>query len=144
MHENPRIDDLRRRLDNDPTLFAFARLAEEYRRTGAYREAIQTCRACLLQHPGYHSARVILGRCLLETGDLKAAEVEFARVVRAAPDNLSARRGLTDVQERSAGRSDSPAGATEPTGALTALEAFHRTIVAYRQRQLGNRSDAAP
>ena len=135
-----RIDDLRRRLDSDPTPFAFAQLAEEYRRTGAYREAIQTCRAGLLQHPGYHSARVILGRCLLETGDLKAAEIEFATVVRAAPDNLSARRGIADVEERSRATSEAQAG----TGALTALEAFHRRIVAYRQRQLGNRSDAAP
>ena len=143
MNEHPRIEDLRRRLDNDPTPFAFAQLAEQYRRTGAYREAIQTCRAGLLQHPGYHSARVILGRCLLETGDLKAAEIEFARVVRAAPDNLSARRGLTDARERG-GAKPQPQGASEPTDALTALEAFQRTIVAYRRRQLGNRSDAAP
>ena len=34
MSENPRIDELRRRVDKDPSSIAFAQLAEEHRRMG--------------------------------------------------------------------------------------------------------------
>jgi tetratricopeptide (TPR) repeat protein len=87
-------------VQNDPASIAFAQLAEEYRRAGSYEEAIATCRAGLLIHPGYLSARVTLGRSLLETNDLEAAQVELDQVLRSAPENLAAIRGLAEIHHR--------------------------------------------
>ena len=61
-----RIEDLERRLGKDPNSKIFAQLAEEYRKAGRLEEAIQTCRDGLETHPNYFSARVALGRALLE------------------------------------------------------------------------------
>src|SRR5687768_5243460 len=100
MTENPRIEELRRRLDKDPASIAFAQLAEEYRRAGENEEAIRVCRAGLEQHPGYLSARVTLGRALLETGQFDEAQNELEQVVRVAPDNLAAIRALAEIHQR--------------------------------------------
>jgi tetratricopeptide (TPR) repeat protein len=100
MTDNPRIDDLRRRVQKDPASIAFAQLAEEFRRAGRYDEAAETCRAGLAIHPGYLSARVTLGRALIELGDLDAAQAELDRVLGGAPDNLSAVRGLAEIHQR--------------------------------------------
>lgn len=97
MSEESRIDALRKRLQKDPGSIAFAQLAEEYRRAGRFQDAIEACRAGLARHPGYLSARVTLGRALLEVGDVESAEQELSDVNRVAPDNLSAIRGLADV-----------------------------------------------
>ena len=100
MPDNPRIEELRRRVERDPSSIAFAQLGEEYRRAGHYAEAIETCRAGLDRHPGYLSARVTLGRALIETGELDAAEQELTRVLEAAAENLAAIRGLADIHHR--------------------------------------------
>ena len=101
MADNPRIEELRRRVQNDPASIAFAQLGEEYRRAGNYHEAIDTGRAGLVVHPGYLSARVTLGRALIETNDLEAAQVELDQVLRSAPENLAAIRGLAEIHHRS-------------------------------------------
>jgi tetratricopeptide (TPR) repeat protein len=98
--EHPRIEELRRRLQKDPASIAFAQLAEEYRRAGRFPEAIETCRAGLAYHPGYLSAHVTLGRALLETGDLLAAEEALSHVYAAAPENLTALKGLAEIHHR--------------------------------------------
>jgi len=95
--EDARIDALRRRLQKDSGSIAFAQLAEEYRRAGRFQESIDVCRTGLSRHPGYLSARVTLGRALLEVGDVDAAERELTEVLRVAPDNLSAIRGIAEV-----------------------------------------------
>ncbi len=100
MADNPRIEDLRRRVRTDPASIAFAQLAEEYRRSGDYREAIETCRAGLTTHPGYLSARVTLGRALIEVNELDAAETELRLVLRSASENLAAIRGLAEIHHR--------------------------------------------
>lgn len=100
MADTNRIEELRRRLQKDPASIAFAQLAEEYRRAGRFPEAIETCRAGLARHTGYLSARVTLGRALLETGDLEGAQRELHDVLRAAPQNLAAIRGLAEVHRR--------------------------------------------
>lgn len=100
MVDHPRIEELRRRVEKDPASLAFAHLAEEYRRAGRHAEAVATCRAGLEFHPTYLSARVTLGRCLIETGDLEAAQSELRAVMSAAPDNLAAIRGLADIHRR--------------------------------------------
>ena len=100
MTNSLRIDDLRRRVQTDPASIAFAQLAEELRRSGALQEAVETCRAGLKIHPSYLSARVTLGRALLELNQLDAAEAELGRVLTNAGDNLAALRGLGEISSR--------------------------------------------
>jgi Flp pilus assembly protein TadD len=102
--ENPRIEELRRRVDKDPASIAFAQLAEEYRRAGDREAAVRVCEAGLAQHPAYISARVTLGRALVELGRLDEARVEFTRVLEAAPDNLTAVSALAEIERRTAPR----------------------------------------
>ena len=100
MAENPRIEELRRRVQADPASIAFAALAEEFRRVGRLEDAIETCRTGLQRHPAYLSARVTLGRALIETGEYAAAREELETVLRTAPENLAATRGLEQINER--------------------------------------------
>ena len=69
--DNPRIEELRRRIQKDPASIAFAQLAEEHRRAGEFEEAVRVCRAGLAQHPAYLSARITLGRALLEMAQIR-------------------------------------------------------------------------
>ena len=97
MSESPRIEELRRRVQGDPASIAFAALAEEYRRAGRFKDAVETSRAGLRHHPTYVSARVTLGRSLVELQEFEQAERELAFVLRSAPDNLAARRALGEL-----------------------------------------------
>jgi tetratricopeptide (TPR) repeat protein len=94
--ESPRIDELRRRLEREPGSRIFAQLAEELRKVGQLPEAIRVARQGLLNHPGYPSARMTLGRALLDSRDLRGARSEFEAVLRGAPDNILASRYLAD------------------------------------------------
>jgi tetratricopeptide (TPR) repeat protein len=98
--DNPRLLELRRRVQADPASIAFAQLAEEYRRAEAYDEAIGVARAGLHYHPDYLSARVTLGRALIELERLDEAERELALVLQSAPDNLAANRALAEVFQK--------------------------------------------
>lgn len=100
MAESARIEELRRRVQLDPASIAFAALAEEYRRAGRFEEAVATCEAGLLRHPAYMSARVTLGRALLEMGRYDDARAELEHVLRASPENLAAIRGLAEIHHR--------------------------------------------
>ena len=99
MAENPRIEELRRRVLADPASIAFAALAEEFRRVGRFEEAIETCRTGLQRHPAYLSARVTLGRALIETRDYEGAREQLETVLRSAPENLAAIRGIAQIDE---------------------------------------------
>jgi tetratricopeptide (TPR) repeat protein len=100
MPESQRIEDLRRRVQKDAASIAFAQLAEELRRSGALQEAVDICRAGLAIHPSYLSARVTLGRALIELNELDAAQAELERVLEHAAENLAAIRGLGEVCAR--------------------------------------------
>jgi len=100
MTDNARLEELRRRVQRDPASISFAALAEEYRRLGQFGDAIDTCRAGLLRHPAYVSARVTLGRALIEVGAYDEAASELEEVLRSAPENLAAIRALADIHGR--------------------------------------------
>ena len=100
MADNQRIDDLRRRVQKDPASIAFAQLAEECRRAGRHDEAVEVCRAGLDIHPAYLSARVTLGRALIELNLLDDAQTELEFVLKSAPENLAAIRGLAEIHHR--------------------------------------------
>jgi tetratricopeptide (TPR) repeat protein len=98
--DDPRLIELRRRVQADPASMAFAQLAEEYRRAGDNHEAVGICRGGLHYHPDYLSARVTLGRALSELGRLEEAQAELEIVLQSAPENLPANRALAEVFQK--------------------------------------------
>jgi len=94
-----RIEELRRRLEKDPGSRLFAQLAEQLRKEGELEEAIQVARTGLDQHPNYPSARLTLGRALLDSGDAEAARTELETALGGAPDNILASRLLGETLE---------------------------------------------
>jgi tetratricopeptide (TPR) repeat protein len=98
--DSQRIEELRRRVQKDPASIAFAQLAEELRRAGQFEESIEACRTGLAVHPGYLSARVTLGRALVELNRLDDALVELEHVLASAPENLAAIRGVAEIHHR--------------------------------------------
>lgn len=100
MQANQRLEELKRRVQRDPASISFAALAEEYRRLGLLEEAVEACRSGLQRHPAYVSARVTLGRALMEMGDYESATAELEQVLRVAPENLAAIRALADIHRR--------------------------------------------
>ena len=92
-----RLEELRRRVRKDPASISFAQLAEELRRAGRYREAVDVCRTGLTNYPAYLSARVTLGRALISLDQIREAQQELEHVRRSAPENLAAIRALADI-----------------------------------------------
>src|SRR5712692_9055944 len=100
MADSQRIEDLRRRVHKDPASIAFAQLAEECRRAAQHEESVEVCRAGLAIHPGYLSARVTLGRALIELDQLDEAQAALELVLKSAPENLAAIRGLAEIHHQ--------------------------------------------
>ena len=97
--DHSRILELRRRVQADPASIAFAQLGEECRRKGENDEAVRVCHAGLAYHPDYLSARVTLGRALIELGRLDEAHTELMLVLTLAPDNLAANRAIAEMYQ---------------------------------------------
>ena len=93
-----RVDELRLRWEREPSSRAFLPLAEEYRRLGKLSDAERVARQGLQRHPNYHSAKVLLGRVLLDLDRLEEAAAEFRAVLEAEPRNLLAGRLLAGIQ----------------------------------------------
>jgi hypothetical protein len=79
---------------------AFGGIAERFRRAGELDRAITLCREGLKRFPGQLSARVTLGWALLDKGRYDEARDELEQVLRRAPDNLAAIRGLAELHDR--------------------------------------------
>ena len=79
---------------------AFGGVAERFRRAGELDRAIALCREGLKKFPNQLSARVTLGWALLDQGKYEDARAELEQVLRRAPDNLAAIRGLAELHER--------------------------------------------
>jgi tetratricopeptide (TPR) repeat protein len=77
-----RLVQLRNRWEADPASRIFLQLSEEYRHLGRLHEALTVLDAGLKEHPGYLSALVAKGRCLLELGQADPAREVLERVVR--------------------------------------------------------------
>lgn len=77
-----RVTQLRARWQADPTSRVFLQLAEEYRHLGRLKDALEVLGAGLREHPGYLSALVAQGRCLLELGEAEAAREVLERIVQ--------------------------------------------------------------
>ncbi len=127
-----RIEELRRRVDDDPASPAFAQLAEEYRRAGALQEAVRVCRAGLAHHPSYTSARVTLGRALFDLRQDDEAQAQFEIVLLSAPENLIALRSMADIHQRRDDGTETVTDARDPVAgdpALSELESWLTAIL---------------
>lgn len=82
---------------------AFGVIAERFRRAGQPEKAVSLCREGLDKFPEHLSARVTLGWSLLDMGEHEEAFDELKRVLKRAPDNLAAIRGLAELHERGIG-----------------------------------------
>lgn len=79
---------------------SFGSIAERFRRAGDLDRAIALCEEGLKKFPNQLSARVTLGWSLLDKGEYDLARKELERVLRRAPDNLAAIRGLAELHDR--------------------------------------------
>src|SRR6187549_2099024 len=79
---------------------AFGPIAERFRRAGDLDRAVSLCREGLQKFPNQMSARVTLGWALLDQGKFDEAREELEKVLRRAPDNLAAIRGLAELHDR--------------------------------------------
>jgi tetratricopeptide repeat protein len=93
------IEKLERMVRENPKGRLFASLADAYRKDGQYPKALEVLEAGLANHPDYVSARVVLGRVHLTTGDKAKAREAFARVVTLDPESVIALKALADLAE---------------------------------------------
>jgi cytochrome c-type biogenesis protein CcmH/NrfG len=93
-----RLAELEDRIRANPDSRLFPQLAEEYRRAGRYDDALSTLRNGLERQPEYVSAHVLLGRCLLESGDVEGAVGELERVTANDPTHPLAHKLLSQAQ----------------------------------------------
>src|SRR5215813_7026771 len=108
---------------------AFAGIAERFRRAGDLERAVALCRDGLKKFPDHLSARVTLGWSLLDLGRYDEAQAEIEQVLKRAPDNLAAIRGLAELHERAENAVTVPIEdheAAEAADALEAAAAHHR------------------
>lgn len=89
-----RLTQLRTRWQGDPSSRVFLQLAEEYRHLGRVQEALEVLDSGLKEHPGYLSALVAKGRCLLELGDAEKARTVLERVVQQDATQMVANKLL--------------------------------------------------
>ena len=82
---------------------AFGVIAERFRRAGQPEKAATLCREGLEKFPDHLSARVTLGWSLLDMGEHQEAFDQLKNVLKRAPDNLAAIRGLAELHERGIG-----------------------------------------
>ncbi|HTK55678.1 MAG TPA: tetratricopeptide repeat protein [Gemmatimonadales bacterium] len=93
------IEKLERMVRENPKGRLFASLADAYRKDGQYPKALEVLEAGLVNHPDYVSARVVLGRVHMSTGDRAKAREAFTRVVQLDPESVIALKALADLAE---------------------------------------------
>jgi tetratricopeptide (TPR) repeat protein len=93
------VDELRRKVAEDPLSPTFAQLADAYRRRGEFAQAIRICHEGLGHYPAYASGYMVLGRAYQEQGDLAAAREAFRRVLHCDPENVLAYCALGEIAE---------------------------------------------
>jgi tetratricopeptide (TPR) repeat protein len=89
---------LKETMQKDPR--AFLQLAEEHRRMGRLKDAIEVCLEGLGQHPNLHAASITLGRSYLESGKLDEARSTLEGVCTRLPEHHLAAKLLAETQRR--------------------------------------------
>ena len=106
--DNGRLEELRRRWQQDPSSRVFLQLAEEHRRRGQTGQALQVLEEGLRHAPTYLSAKVALGRCRLELGDAVGAAGALESVLAEDATHLVANKLLVEAYLQS-GQADQAA-----------------------------------
>ena len=91
-----RLRELQEKFEENPRRY-FAPLANEYRKGGQPKRAIEICRAQLTQMPGHMSGQIVFGQALYEAGEFDEARQVFERALTLDPENLIALRTLGDM-----------------------------------------------
>ncbi len=92
------IQKLERRWQDNPDQY-FAPLADTYRKAGNYTMALKLLAEGLERRPDYVSARIVHGRCLLDTGESEQAAEVFEGVLDLDPENIIAFNHLAKLAE---------------------------------------------
>src|SRR3954467_12269774 len=95
-----RLRELQEKFEENPRRY-FAPLANEYRKGGQPKRAIEICRAQLAQMPGHMSGQIVYGQALYEAGEFDEAREVFERALTLDPENLIALRTLGDMSLQS-------------------------------------------
>lgn len=82
------IEELKKKLSQNPDSLIFVPLADAYRKAGLYDDAIEVCKKGLEKHPNYTSARVVLGRIYIEKNKIDEAIQELKKVEAVDTDNI--------------------------------------------------------
>jgi tetratricopeptide (TPR) repeat protein len=96
MASSARIEELKKKFDENPRRY-FAPLANEFRKTGDYDQAILICQEFLPQQPGHMSGHIVFGQALFEAGRLDEARSVFETALTLDPENLIALKHLGDI-----------------------------------------------
>ena len=91
-----RLRELQQKFEENPRRY-FAPLANEYRKGGQPKRAIEICRTHLAQMPGHMSGQIVFGQSLFEVGEYDEARQVFERALALDPENLIALRSLGDM-----------------------------------------------
>src|SRR6267142_1316485 len=100
-----RLRELQEKFEENPRRY-FAPLANEYRKGGQPKRAIEICRSQLSQLPGHMSGQIVYGQALYETGEFDEARKVFERPLTLDPENLIALRSLGDMSLQSGNTSE--------------------------------------
>ncbi|MFL5594855.1 MAG: tetratricopeptide repeat protein [Gemmatimonadaceae bacterium] len=95
-----KLRELQEKFEENPRRY-FAPLANEYRKGGQPKRAIEICRAQLAQMPGHMSGQIVYGQALYEAGEFAEARQVFERALTLDPENLIALRSLGDMSLQS-------------------------------------------
>jgi tetratricopeptide (TPR) repeat protein len=96
MSSSARIDELRKKFDENPRRF-FAPLANEYRKAGDFEQAVFICQEYLPQQPGHMSGHIVYGQTLFDMGRDEEAKAVFETALTLDPENLIALKHLGDI-----------------------------------------------
>jgi len=91
-----RLRELQEKFDENPRRY-FAPLANEYRKGGQQRRAIEICREQLAHMPGHMSGQIVYGQALYETGEFDEARKVFQSALTVDPENLIGLKLLGDM-----------------------------------------------
>jgi tetratricopeptide (TPR) repeat protein len=75
-------------------------VAEGYFLAGRFKEAEELCRAGLAKYPHYSTARIVLGKCLAETGRGDEGLESLRGVLRSYPDSGIVRQLIEEIEAK--------------------------------------------
>jgi tetratricopeptide (TPR) repeat protein len=93
------IEKLEARFREKPEQW-FAALADQYRKAGDAKMALELLNAWIDKRPNYTSGYIVLGRCLLDQERLGDAAEAFENVLRLDMENVIALHSLSEIAKR--------------------------------------------